>query len=62
MGPDLTCGDLCGPGRVSAFTAGWENPHQVEPVTEGARFALTVAFTCDPSQAIADPERRTDPL
>ena len=47
---------------MSAFTAGWENPHQVEPVTEGTRFALTVAFTCDESQAIADPEHRTEPL
>ncbi|XP_037093727.1 2-oxoglutarate and iron-dependent oxygenase domain-containing protein 3-like [Pollicipes pollicipes] len=42
-------------GRVSAFTAGWENPHQVEPVADGVRFALTVAFTCDASQAISDP-------
>ncbi|XP_043196114.1 2-oxoglutarate and iron-dependent oxygenase domain-containing protein 3-like [Amphibalanus amphitrite] len=49
-------------GRVSAFTAGWENPHQVEPVSDGVRFALTVAFTCDQSQAISDPERRTGPM
>jgi len=49
-------------GRVSAFTAGWENPHRVEPVTEGVRYALTVAFTCDPSQSIADPALQTRPI
>lgn len=42
-------------GRVSAFTSGWENPHQVERVSSGVRYALTVSFTCDSSQAIADP-------
>ena len=42
-------------GRVSFFTSGSENPHHVEKVVSGTRFALTIAFTCDPSQAIKDP-------
>ncbi|KAL8588056.1 hypothetical protein ACOMHN_012094 [Nucella lapillus] len=42
-------------GRVSFFTSGSENPHFVERLTEGVRFAITVSFTCDPAQAIADP-------
>ncbi|XP_055935924.1 2-oxoglutarate and iron-dependent oxygenase domain-containing protein 3-like [Argiope bruennichi] len=42
-------------GRVSAFTSGAENPHYVERVSSGTRYALTVSFTCDPKLAIADP-------
>lgn len=42
-------------GRVVAFTSGSENPHQVEKVDGGVRYALTVSFSCDPSKAIADP-------
>ncbi|TRY69063.1 hypothetical protein TCAL_04139 [Tigriopus californicus] len=42
-------------GRVSAFTSGIENKHHVERVTSGIRYALTMGFTCDPSQAIPNP-------
>lgn len=42
-------------GRVSFFTSGSENPHHVEKVLSGTRFALTIAFTCDSSHAIQDP-------
>ncbi|XP_035220646.1 2-oxoglutarate and iron-dependent oxygenase domain-containing protein 3-like isoform X1 [Stegodyphus dumicola] len=42
-------------GRVSAFTSGAENPHFVEPVSSGTRYALTVSFSCDPDFGIADP-------
>ncbi|KAJ8972222.1 hypothetical protein NQ314_000283 [Rhamnusium bicolor] len=42
-------------GRVSMFTSGSENPHSVERVSEGLRFAITVSFTCDPLKAIQDP-------
>ena len=35
-------------GTVVAFTSGAENPHNVERVTEGTRYTLTVAFTCAP--------------
>lgn len=42
-------------GRLSFFTSGAENPHFVEPVISGTRFAITVSFTCDPKAAIADP-------
>ncbi|XP_076804084.1 2-oxoglutarate and iron-dependent oxygenase domain-containing protein 3-like [Clavelina lepadiformis] len=42
-------------GRVSFFTSGSENPHHVERVTSGTRYALTISFTCDPKSAIADP-------
>lgn len=42
-------------GRVLAFTSGSENPHYVEKVDRGVRYALTVSFTCDPSKAIGDP-------
>lgn len=41
-------------GRVSAFTSGAENLHQVEMVGTGTRFAITISFTCDPSHAIYD--------
>merc|ERR1712240_108331 len=46
-------------GRVSAFTSGPENRHMVEPVSGGTRYALTMGFTCDPSEAIADPGTST---
>uniref|UniRef100_A0A023GCC1 Putative prolyl 4-hydroxylase alpha subunit proteinues n=1 Tax=Amblyomma triste TaxID=251400 RepID=A0A023GCC1_AMBTT len=44
-------------GRVLAFTSGSENPHFVEKVDRGVRYALTVSFSCDPSKAILDPGR-----
>lgn len=34
-------------GRVSMFTSGSENYHYVEKVTDGVRYAMTVAFSCD---------------
>ncbi|XP_043940953.1 2-oxoglutarate and iron-dependent oxygenase domain-containing protein 3 isoform X2 [Protopterus annectens] len=43
-------------GRVSFFTSGSENVHRVEKVDWGTRYALTVPFTCDPSQAIDEPK------
>ncbi|KAL5254832.1 hypothetical protein ACHWQZ_G014314 [Mnemiopsis leidyi] len=43
-------------GRVSIFTSGTENPHHVERVTSGTRYAITIPFTCDPEYAIADPQ------
>ncbi|KAK6187406.1 hypothetical protein SNE40_005443 [Patella caerulea] len=42
-------------GRVSFFTSGSENLHRVERLKDGVRYAITVSFTCDPSQAIQDP-------
>lgn len=42
-------------GRLSFFTSGSENPHRVEEVFSGTRYAITVSFTCDPSKAIKDP-------
>lgn len=42
-------------GRVSMFTSGIENKHHVKPVKSGARYALTMGFTCDKSKAIPDP-------
>ncbi|EGD73918.1 hypothetical protein PTSG_05614 [Salpingoeca rosetta] len=42
-------------GRVSCFTSGAENPHHVEQVASGTRYALTIAFTCDPDMAIPQP-------
>lgn len=42
-------------GRLSFFTSGAENPHFVEPVSSGTRFAITVSFTCDPKAVIKDP-------
>ena len=43
------------PGRVSFFTSGSENLHRVEKVRWGTRYAITIAFTCNPDQGIADP-------
>eukprot|EP00118_Oscarella_pearsei_P026871 m.310533 g.310533 ORF g.310533 m.310533 type:complete len:309 (+) comp52308_c0_seq1:280-1206(+) len=45
-------------GRVSFFTSGSENVHQVEKIKGGTRFALTVAFTCEKQQAISEPKPR----
>nr|CAB3264556.1 2-oxoglutarate and iron-dependent oxygenase domain-containing protein 3-like [Phallusia mammillata] len=39
-------------GRVSFFTSGSENPHHVEKVIDGTRYAMTVSFTCDPKHSI----------
>eukprot|EP00457_Paulinella_chromatophora_P010768 gb/GEZN01010884.1/.p1 GENE.gb/GEZN01010884.1/~~gb/GEZN01010884.1/.p1 ORF type:complete len:350 (+),score=43.31 gb/GEZN01010884.1/:110-1159(+) len=36
------------PGTFLAFTSGPENPHWVQQVTHGVRYALTIAFSCDP--------------
>lgn len=47
-------------GRVSAFTSGSENLHNVEKVTSGIRFAITISFTCNPSFAISDPKLSFD--
>ncbi|XP_033736717.1 2-oxoglutarate and iron-dependent oxygenase domain-containing protein 3-like [Pecten maximus] len=47
-------------GRVSFFTSGSENVHFVEKLIEGERFAITISFTCDPTQAISDPVLRTE--
>ncbi|XP_033350688.1 2-oxoglutarate and iron-dependent oxygenase domain-containing protein 3-like [Bombus vosnesenskii] len=45
-------------GRVSMFTSGSENLHEVERVQSGTRYALTISFTCDPNAAISDPNYR----
>lgn len=45
-------------GRMSAFTSGSENLHHVSKVIRGVRYAVTIAFTCDPKQAIGDPRPR----
>ncbi|XP_007957983.1 2-oxoglutarate and iron-dependent oxygenase domain-containing protein 3 [Orycteropus afer afer] len=42
-------------GRVSFFTSGSENLHRVEKVRWGTRYAITIAFTCNPDHGIADP-------
>ncbi|KAJ3661465.1 hypothetical protein Zmor_005860 [Zophobas morio] len=42
-------------GRVLMFTSGAENPHFVERVSSGVRYAITVSFTCDASKSISDP-------
>lgn len=42
-------------GRVAMFTSGAENPHFVERVTKGTRYAITVSFTCDVAKSIKDP-------
>lgn len=43
-------------GRVSMFTSGPENPHFVERVTKGVRFAMTIPFTCNPTKTFNNPE------
>lgn len=47
-------------GRVSFFTSGLENPHYVEKVSSGTRYAITISFTCDKSYAISDPGQQDD--
>ena len=42
-------------GRLSFFTSGSENPHFVERVESGTRFAITVSFTCNKKHMIDDP-------
>ncbi|KAM4844342.1 2-oxoglutarate and iron-dependent oxygenase domain-containing protein 3 isoform 1-T1 [Thomomys bottae] len=42
-------------GRVSFFTSGSENLHRVEKVSWGTRYAITIAFTCNPDHSIEDP-------
>jgi hypothetical protein len=42
-------------GRLSCFSSGAENAHHIAQVQKGRRFALTVAFSCDPEAAIKDP-------
>lgn len=44
--------------RISSFTSGHENLHHVAKVTRGVRYAVTIAFTCDPKEAIGDPSSR----
>lgn len=43
-------------GRVSGFTSGAENVHQVEQVTAGVRYAITISFTCNKEHAMGDPQ------
>lgn len=43
-------------GRLSAFTSGEENLHNVEKVEEGERYAITISFTCNEKFAIGDPK------
>lgn len=38
-------------GMLLVFTSGSEHPHRVSPVTTGTRYAMTTAFTCDPTKA-----------
>ncbi|XP_063979842.1 2-oxoglutarate and iron-dependent oxygenase domain-containing protein 3-like [Diachasmimorpha longicaudata] len=42
-------------GRVLMFTSGSENLHAIERVISGARYALTVSFTCNSEAAMSDP-------
>ncbi|XP_055971434.1 2-oxoglutarate and iron-dependent oxygenase domain-containing protein 3 isoform X2 [Sorex fumeus] len=42
-------------GRVSFFTSGSENLHRVEKVRWGTRYAITIAFSCNPDHGISDP-------
>ncbi|XP_030757324.1 2-oxoglutarate and iron-dependent oxygenase domain-containing protein 3-like [Sitophilus oryzae] len=46
-------------GRVSMFTSGAENPHFVEKVSEGQRYAITISFTCNEKKKINDPTMKT---
>uniref|UniRef100_A0A6B2LCF6 Fe2OG dioxygenase domain-containing protein n=1 Tax=Arcella intermedia TaxID=1963864 RepID=A0A6B2LCF6_9EUKA len=38
-------------GRLSCFTSASENPHYVQKVVQGCRWAITIPFTCNPDQA-----------
>jgi len=39
-------------GRMLMFTSGRENIHFVEPVSKGTRYALTIAFSCNPEHEL----------
>ena len=41
-------------GMLNVFSSGGENVHRVDQVTKGVRYALTIAFTCDESQAVKE--------
>ncbi|CAL8142345.1 unnamed protein product [Orchesella dallaii] len=43
-------------GRAIAFSAGEESLHYTERVLKGTRYAITVGFTCNPKDAVADPK------
>jgi len=47
-------------GRLSFFTSGAENPHHVEKVTDGTRYAFTMGFTCNAEYKIPDPHLPTE--
>jgi len=47
-------------GRLSFFTSGAENPHHVERVTKGTRYAFTMGFTCNADYKISDPALPTE--
>jgi len=42
-------------GRMHCFTSGSENPHHVEKIISGTRYALTMGFTCNKAEAKPDP-------
>jgi len=42
-------------GRLVVFTSGHENRYRVEEVSGGTRYALSLGFSCDPSNQIAQP-------
>jgi len=42
-------------GRMHCFTSGSENPHHVEKMISGTRYALTMGFTCNKKEAKPDP-------
>jgi len=41
-------------GRFLTFTSGAENPHHVQKILEGTRYALTISFTCDKRKAVTN--------
>lgn len=45
-------------GRINMFSSGHENVHRVDRVTDGVRYALTIAFTCNQARA-AKPLKRS---
>jgi len=45
-------------GRLGTFTSGAENPHRVEKISSGVRYAFTMGFTCNPNAKINDPTLR----
>ena len=54
-GADLAFGDgtRFSPQRGQAilFSSGWENPHVVQPLESGTRFAFPAFFTTEPAHA-----------